>query len=596
MRHMAGYRRYGGNVGRSLAWYSVVATGLLLEWWQMKEQLGIGYSNIIGTAVKAAGDIVFLLVPYWLLKPRWRWTAILPLVIFSLWCVVNLAYCRFWGDMVPAAAITMGGNVDGDLMQYGASLLKRSDLVFAAVPVVAMMALWWLRPWGDSPFSAKFKIWGVAISLLAVIAGQFSYFKTAYSWRNAIDKVSLREGLSDHFFGEYTGQILLYRDRGLAYYAVRISADAIGLLFNSLTLTKEDRREIAGFLDGYRLQAGGKSKTDSLNVVYIIVESLNADMVGKKIEGVPVMPVLDSLSRREGTVVMDRVVSQIKAASSSDGHLLLMTGLLPPDKVAYSIMYGSQNEFPSLADALPGHNKYLLLADDGVCWNEGNTLRNFRLGDPLSVKDRYQYDTDIYGRDGAMFRQAADMMKDGEVRQPFFMTLMTISMHIPFQEKAWPLDEDLSNAKGLSKMEKDYANMCRHTDRAIGEFLTALPSNTIIFIASDHHQSIASDVKYNPRALFMAVNCGRTGRISRTVGQVNLFPATLELLGSGDGYGGVAPSAFDESVDGTMDSYGNIYGMPSPGALDTLKRAYRISDMIIRGDYFKEVSGRAKGR
>ena len=184
-----------------------------------------------------------------------------------------------------------------------------------------------------------------------------------------------------------------------------------------------------------------------------------------------------------------------------------------------------------------------------------------------------------------MFKQATEIAKD--IKEPFFMTLMTISMHIPFKEEAWPLPDDLKKAEGLTQMEKDYANMCRNTDRWIGTFLKSLPENTIVFIASDHHQDIASSRSADPRAFFMAVNSGRTERISRTVGQANLFPATLDILGADVKYGGLAPSGFDKSVDGTMDSYGNIYGKPSREALDTLKRAYEISDMIIRGDYFQ---------
>ena len=277
-------------------------------------------------------------------------------------------------------------------------------------------------------------------------------------------------------------------------------------------------------------------------------------------------------------------MSQIKASSSSDGHLLLMTGLLPPDKIAYSITFGSKNKFPSLADVLPDHHKYLLLADEGVCWNEGNTLRNFGLGEPLVIKDRPQFPIEELGRDGAMFRQAISLLDT--IQKPFFMTLMTISMHIPFKEEAWQLPDWLKSAEGLTQMEKDYANVCNQTDRYIGEFLKSLPDNTLIFIASDHHQTIASDGNADKRAFFMAVNSGRTERISRTVGQANLFPAELDIMGRSTSYRGLVPSAFNTCVDGTLDSYGNVYGNPSDATLDSLRNAYRISDLIIRSDYF----------
>ncbi|MDE6741082.1 MAG: sulfatase-like hydrolase/transferase [Muribaculaceae bacterium] len=584
------------GVGRCIGWYAVSFTSLLLEWWLIKENLGIEYTNTIGTLLKGIGDVALILLPYWLLKPKWRWTAMLPLCLMAIWGIVNLAYFRFWNDLIPPAAITMVENVDGNLMEYGASLLRWSDLAFLGVPCLAWVGLRMMRPSMSQQLRPGMKWMCVAGSLLAGVAGQMSYLKTTYGWRNAISPISISKGLSDHFIGVYNVQRQLYEYNGPVYYGLRSIYDALVLLADSKELTEGERVEITEFLKIYERKVNSDSISidtqgmkgfclDSLNMVYIIVESLNADMVGRKIEGVEIMPVLDSLTRKEGTVVFDNVVSQIKASSSSDGHLLLLTGLLPPQKAAYSITYGSHNKFPSLADIFPEHNKYLLLADDGLCWNEGNTLHNFGLGEPLSIKDRPEYPIEEYGRDGAMFKQAIEMMKG--IKEPFLITLMTISMHIPFREKAWPLPDDLRNAAGLTQMEKEYANMCRNTDQWIGEFLKTLPDNTLIIIASDHHQEVASEETEGTRAFFMAVNSRRTERISRTVGQVNLFPATLDILGVKNGYGGLAPSAFVESVDGTMDSYGNICGKPSREALDTLGRAYGISDLIIRGDYFK---------
>ncbi|MDE6649260.1 MAG: sulfatase-like hydrolase/transferase [Muribaculaceae bacterium] len=584
-----------------MIWYFTVAACLLFDWWMMKTELGFSYSNAFGTLSKAVGDVALVLIPYWILPPRWRWSAILPVCLMSVWCIANLAYYRFWGDLIPSAAFTMGGNVDGSLFKYGMALLRWSDLLFILSPCVAWIVMVRIRLFQTSPFSTKIKLGCLGISLIIGFLGQMSYFKSTSSWRGVNTDQSLKEDLYDHFIGGYTGQKQLYIYNGPIYYCVRFIADAVSVLTSSIDLDDSQKELITGFLSRYE-RNGNQDVVDynydascermidpdSVNVVYIIVESLNADMVGKKIGGMEVMPVLDSLSGRNGTVVFDNVVSQIKAASSSDGHLLLLTGLLPPEKIAYSIMYGAQNTYPSLADVLPDHHKYLLLADDGVCWNEGKTLCNFGLGDPLVMKDRAEFDVNVFGRDGAMFMQAIDMVSKDKVKTPFLMTLMTISMHIPFTEEAWKLPQELIDAEGISDMEKDYANMCHNTDRYIGEFLKCLPENTIVFIASDHHQSVATDSKETPMAFFMALHTGRTERVSRVVGQVNLFPATLDILGYRGSYGGLAPSAFNPDVDGSVDSYGNIYGNPSKETLGTLSEAYRISDLIIRGDFFRK--------
>lgn len=575
-----------GKYGRALAFYAVLSAGMLVVWSFFKESVGLAYVNWIGTSMKAIGDVALILLPYWLLPPRWRVAGLVPLWFFSFWSVVNLAYFRFWGDFIPSAAVTMGGNFDGNLMEYGASLLRWRDLVFLAAPTAATLAYRCLRPARSESFSRIFKTALVLSSLIAGVAGQYSYFHTSYQWKNSILWHSRREAFREHYLGNYTGQKQLYVYNGPLYYGIRWAVDAVETLRSSLDLTEGQRSEISEFLNLY----GSPDKSpglvaDSVNVVYVIVESLNSDMLGREIGGLRIMPTLDSLASAPGTVLFDNVVSQIKASSSSDGHLLLMTGLLPPDKVAYSISYGSSNTFPSLADRMPRHEKHLLLADDGVCWNEGNTLRNFGLGEPLTTLNRSASDIARHGRDGAMLLQAADVARSA--REPFFMTLMTISMHIPFVEDAWEVPDEIEKAETLNRKEKDYANVCNHFDMYLSEFLKSLPKNTIVVIASDHSQSVASGNDTSPAALLMAVNTGHTERITRMVGQVNLFPATLDILGVGGGYRGIAPSAFNPEVNGTRDSYGNIHGTPSAATLDTLDRAYRISDLILRGDYFR---------
>ncbi|MDE6341819.1 MAG: sulfatase-like hydrolase/transferase [Muribaculaceae bacterium] len=414
------------------------------------------------------------------------------------------------------------------------------------------------------------KLWLLSASCLLGAIGQFSYFRSSWGWRNDIRERSFREALQEHYTGEFSEYRRLYSYSGPVWYGVRYLTDIYQVLFSRISLSDAEKDEIRSLLSDYERSGGASEVADSLNVVYIIVESLNSDMVEKEIEGRKVMPALDSLSRLDGTVWVSNVESQIRASSSSDGHLLLLTGLLPPDKISYSIAFGSSNRFPSLADRFPRHEKRLLLADDGVCWNEGNTLRNFGLGEPVTTLDRDENEIEMYGRDGAMFRQAAGMVRT--LKQPFFMTLMTISMHIPFREKGWDVPDWIENAGDLSRMEKDYANTCSHTDMYLAEFLRALPDNTMVFIASDHHQTIASGPGRTPAAMMMAIHTPLTQRVSRRVGQANLFPAALDLLGINEGYAGVAPSAF--SADATADD-------------DSLARARRISDLIIRGDYFQ---------
>ena len=149
-----------------MIWYVIVFVGLLMEWGLMKNGLDIKYSSSIGTIMKAFGDVALILFPYWLLAPKWRWTAVLPLWIFAIWGVTNLAYFRFWNDLIPPAAVTMGGNVDGDLMGYGAALLRSSDVLMILIPCVASISLKLIRPKLSVSFRPRLKWQLSAVRLL----------------------------------------------------------------------------------------------------------------------------------------------------------------------------------------------------------------------------------------------------------------------------------------------------------------------------------------------------------------------------------------------------------------------------------------------
>ncbi|MDE5839984.1 MAG: hypothetical protein K2H49_03600, partial [Muribaculaceae bacterium] len=234
-----------------MIWYFTVAACLLFDWWLMKTELGFSYVNVFGTLAKAVGDVALVLMPYWLLSPKWRWSAILPVCLMSVWCIVNLAYYRFWGDLIPSAAVTMGGNFDGNLLDYGVALLRWNDLLFILSPCVAWLIMRRLRLPGSAPFSTNVKLVCIGISIIIGFLGQMSYFKSTSSWRGVNSHQSVREDLYDHFIGGYTGQKQLYIYNGPVYYCVRFIADAVSVLSGSIDLDDAQKERISEFLSQY---------------------------------------------------------------------------------------------------------------------------------------------------------------------------------------------------------------------------------------------------------------------------------------------------------------------------------------------------------
>ncbi len=89
--------------------------------------------------------------------------------------------------------------------------------------------------------------------------------------------------------------------------------------------------------------------------------------------------------------------------------------------------------------------------------------------------------------------------------------------------------------------------------------------------------------------MFLATNTGRTERIERVGGQINIYPTILEIMCATDSsttYTGIAPSLLDPAVNGSIDAayrpHGDIWG----SVRNELIEAYELSDKIHGGEYF----------
>lgn len=567
---------------RVLYIYCIGLVGLCLEWWLLMDGLEIRYPNHIAIIFKCVGDCAFILLPYFLLKPRWRWSILLPLWMYGIWCIANLIYFRFWHDLIPPAVVTMGGNANSDLATCILSLIKPYDSWFILIPLLATISLSSIKHMRNPSLPLRFKSLFIAISVCIFLLGQTSYF-ISHKKQSVEKYTSLKESLNAH----YTGWQFMQTDKlgyeGTIPYFIRFAIDAISQFNNKIKLSSDQRAGIDDFLTAQHVTLSSATDMDSTNVVYIIVESLHADLLHTNINGKKITPTLDSLAKLPGTIIMDNIVSQIKHGVSSDGHLLLMTGLLPPKDIAYSYQFGGSNTFHTLADVLPDHYKSAYSAGKAKFWNMRSLFKNFGLGDLITI-DEMNHDETNAGADETLFKFVGNEIRS--LPHPFFVTMVTMSMHIPFSEKSWEVPDFLANCTTISETQRKYYTVSHYFDKYLKSFVDSLPENTILFIASDHTVNL-SDTGTPHRTLFMALNSGRTEQIHRLVGQVNLFPATLEILGKTlPDYSGLAPSALNPVVDGTIDSQFNIIGSPTQETIDSLKMAYDISDLIIRGNYF----------
>ena len=151
--------------------------------------------------------------------------------------------------------------------------------------------------------------------------------------------------------------------------------------------------------------------------------------------------------------------------------------------------------------------------------------------------------------------------------------------------------------------------VANYTDYAIGSFIDYLKSRpdfdeTMIVITGDH-EGLASDrmllcqskegkgiVSDKPFTPFIIVNSPIGIRYEAVMGQIDMYPTILNLMYLDDYiWKGMGQSILDKekkplAVSPQMDLEGNTEGVTS-GEIQRLKNAYRISDLLIRFNYFQ---------
>lgn len=86
--------------------------------------------------VIALGDTFMILSPFWIVKPGWRKTILIPVWGFCIYFLCGSIYYRFFYDVMPLSAFLWWGNVDSTVIGTIPTLLRPMDLVFVGFPLI----------------------------------------------------------------------------------------------------------------------------------------------------------------------------------------------------------------------------------------------------------------------------------------------------------------------------------------------------------------------------------------------------------------------------------------------------------------------------
>lgn len=560
--------------------------------------------SLINCIFLGLADGALLLIPYWWIKRR-RWLTLVPVWLSGIFVEINLINLQWCTDLISFKSIFMLGNVDATVTDNLPQLIHADNYAIAFILFAYTIGYFCLRrKINASRFNTGVTRKAIIFSLLAFIADQALIHTYWYaSLKSQSVKVSfLNIPARMHSWPCYKHS---FSYRGYPLYTIIESTS----LLESRNLSDADRKNIDTYLastDTPTISHPEFNENRQKNLIIIVVESLCAHAITAEASGQPVMPTLASLINDEGSISALNVVSQIKDGISGDGQMLINTGLLPLIKGSAALEYTSTTELIGLPYIMHDRNSVAVLSEHGSTWNVKNAYTSYGFHPTYTCVD---YTEDKYVADSTMMNYASSLLPT-LIDNPFLLEMVTLSMHTPFNQVKAPMPQWIAQSD-YSDTRKAYYHTCNFFDRSLARFIENLKSlgiwdDTILVTVSDHSihtdESGAEAMYCNIPMAFVATNTGVTHCETDVVGQVDLFPTIIDIMGfyqdgsrgaySVDGthqlWRGLGKSFLSPGyINAAIDPQGRVHG-DAKADVERLQKSLRVSNDIIRGNYFKD--------
>ena len=535
---------------------------------------------------------LFIAAPVWITKRNW-WT-ILILFILDVWIIANILYFRANNILLTYHAITMAKNVGG----VGGSILmfvNWKSAIFLILTVVYAVVAMRLAPVNRTEPNKRTYISNISILLAAFIfsfSGNYANSLLRMRASAELTRAQMSNPFADAFELSVTDPFRYVEQHSvLTYLPIAFLQGAVAdtqAQAEVPPVLNEKEREKMELLDDT------SSKTEPVptrDLILICVESLESwPLEIKDQTGAYVTPNLHALSQSTSSFYAPRMKSQVRHGVSSDGHMILNTGILPLQNGAACRLL-PDNTYPNYAHLFKSSVLVNAVAPD--FWNNATAARNY--GYRKMVKpdfdqgkvEVFEKVMDLSWSDAEMFLHAAEEWK--AMDKPRCLMALTLSSHSPFT--LVPENESMVFPASLPKAMKAYFSCLHYTDSCIGVFLKDLEEtgeldNTVVVITGDHtvFKSMLwwefqqymerhgmpkmPDKNYVP-CIIMASDMERQYRKS-DCWQADIYPTILSLIGCEQYYWkGVGRNLFDSNKRILKE-----------------QDAYILSDKLLRSNYF----------
>ena len=550
-------------------------------------------------------NIAILLASFIYVFPNKWWTVVVALLI-DLWCISNIIYLRANELLLSYEAIMMASNLKGFESAVLAYWSWNSTVFLIHTCLYGIIVYFFPQKYFHrNHMSWLFLFVVVCVLRITTQICRFHYAnKLGFVMENVLnlDKASyvknvipyrevvkgIQEGI--HFTGTITRSddldnsyfryhsIIAYLPKiFIAHFAEEKALNDLKKMGKKIELTSID-----GINKFFVNQHDYMNSTPCTNLIVFIVESFENWVIEAKDENKQlVMPHMNKYVHQKANMYCNQIKSQVREGVSGDGQMIVNTGILPLQKGSAALLFGT-NTFPNWAHLFK--RTVTIYPGSGSEWNQ----------DTMTV--HYQYKQQINPKQG---RWEDDVTMhnllcwlDTISSFPFACQTITVSTHTPFVSH--PTSE-LSFPEDMPSDLKKYLNCFHFTDSCLGAALRSLEEsgitqNTTIVITGDHtifkqrqlqeyapyiekhNLPMSSNRNFVPFIVYSPQITEKI-QITDTCYQMDIYPTIMHLIGC-------------------EDYYWNGFGV---NLLDSVARhnrpiseqeAYRISDLLIRSDYF----------
>lgn len=526
----------------------------------------ISKCNIIKMLLSVIIETAIIVTPCLFLQRFFKQYIIFSTIILLIIAITNVLYSRVFHCYFPITMANEIQNLNG-LSNSIFSLITTFDLLLLIVVLGFIIYIIYYPPLPDNTnfkINVKFSILILPIIILIELFSTYGAFTYKALIPNRIIH-TFRKEISSY---NYDKELYLFRN-GLIHTYTR---DLFNLVsYQNIKLSRTEIQMINNSIQRKYTETNQKIE----NCIFIIVESLMSFPIDLQIDGIEITPNLNKLKKIG--YYNDNMISQIEKGMSSDGQFIYFTGLLP-HKGKTTIVDYTHNKYYGLGEYAQqkGMNTVMIVPTTKTFWNQDKACELYGINRLWGKEDYHCVDENSHIKEWLNDEQIFNFSRwicEHELN-PFFLTILTVSMHMPYYDKFEYKRINIDNPN-YSNEYINYLQKINYTDYHIGLFVDYLKKNglfekTAIVIASDHKIPIQfKEAKSDCIPLFL-INCDKPFS-KRMIGQADLYPTILDIFNISDtSWRGIGYSLYTCDTINVLNSH----------------HQSKISKLIIESDYF----------